>query len=440
MSSQKTTSAVDAQSAASVDAIKTPVADTPSDPVSDNQGAQAVDIKDYLLDKIGGEFVKPAGLYKVLLQTDTDFIVTRKRARGEREMAVLISEGLFYFREKSKVEDITHDKLCTFLKDLGGDAIKLEQVAWLSALNSHSIQCVISVITNSTNAAMCRAGVLDSQMDFYWCSNYWGQNKKLFTDVIMAARSAGVSSYSSQALVATAFEIEKRYGVREALYFTEVLKTTAIEQYRASNNRYSHNNSSTEGFFQLLDEPYNLELRDLIDYIFVDAFSQGIVKVDGDFWHTYEKYLRMQMQLFGEIRDKHPRYLMTAHNIIEQNVNLLEHISADKDFAELAAEVRGLEHEGKVYSIVAPATARQIAEDSIALGHCTGSHARRIASGDMHVLFMRSIKAKEQPLVTLRFCKEQITGAEGLHRRGLTADEREFLESWAKEKDVQIAA
>jgi len=235
----------------------------------------------------------------------------------------------------------------------------------------------------------------------------------------------------------TAFEIESRYGLAEALYFVEALKKTGIEQYSSATSKYLYNDLS--GFFQLLDEPYNLDLHCLIDYTFVDTFSQGITRIDADFWQTYEKYLKMQIKSLGEVKDKYPRYLMTAHDVMALNLNLFECLT-DENFTELMAEVRDLAHEDKAYSIVVPVTARQIAEEGIALSHCIGSNAERIVSGDQHILFLRSSNAKEQPLVTLRLNNDRITGAEGLNRRGLTADERKFLERWGKAKDVRIAA
>jgi len=183
-----------------------------------------------------------------------------------------------------------------------------------------------------------------------------------------------------------------------------------------------------------------LDLRRLVNYTFVDSYAQGITKINIEFWQAYERYLKMQLQAFGDIRDKYPRYLMTAHDVMAQNTSLLEHIPSEEDFTALTADIQQLAHEGNAYSIVVPATAQQIAEEGIALSHCMGSNAERIASGEQRILFLRENKAKEEPLVTLQYSNDSITGAEGLHRRGLTANERHFLESWGKAKDVRIAA
>jgi len=403
-----------------------------------------VNIKDYLLAKKPDEHIQATSPYQVILQTSCDFIISRKKGRVEKELVILVSEDLFYFKEKEKIENVTPEKLQTFLRDLRGFYITLEQVLWMPTLSKDSINHLIDIISNPTYLAMARANVLTK--DGYnaydnWSANHWEKNSQLFEEVHVATRD--IHSRYYRTCMDAAYEIETRFGYIEALYFVEMLKKSSFNQFTFDYNRYSYQyleKNNMRGFFQLLDEPYNLELRALIDYTFIDSYAQGITKITVEFWQTYESYLKMQIQIFGEVRDKYPRYLMTAHDVTALNIGLLENMPSDDSFKELTTEVRSLAHEDKEYSIVVPATARQIAEEGIVLNHCLGANAGQIASGDLYILFLRNSDAKEQPLVTLRYNNDKITGAEGLHRRGLTTNERKFLEHWGKEKDVQIAA
>ena len=414
--------------------------------MSSNETTPTVDIKDYLLDKSPGEYVqaKAGSPYQVLLQTASDFIISRKKGKVEQELVILVSENLFYFKEKEQVEEVTVGKLQTFLRDLRGFYITLEQVLWMPALNKDCICRLMGVISNPTYLDMARANVLtDNSYSSYdhWCARYWEQNPRLFEELHAATLFSGVSTSNYRDCVEVAYMIERKFGYDEALYFTEVLKKSNFTQFACAFNRYTYSYPERlDGLFQLLNEPYNLELRRLIDYTFIDTYAQGITKIGVEFWQVYEKYLSMQVALYGEVKDKYPRYLMTAHDVATLNIGLLERITSDDDFTELTAEVRSLAHDDNEYSIVVPTSARQIAEEGIALSHCIGTHAERIAAGDLHILFLRNSNAREQPLVTLQFSNERITGAEGLHRRTVTPAERKFLEKWGKEKDVQIAA
>ena len=404
-----------------------------------NQQENSANIKDYLLDKSPGEYVKAASPYQVLAQTASDFIVSRKKGRSEKVLAILISEGQFYFREKEMVEEVTPEKLQAFLRDLRGLSIKLDQVLWLRALDKDSIGRLMNVIQSPTYIEMIRAEVLSKEDIFTyhnWRVAYWEKNPELYKNV---HESVKARQHLLQAGMEVAFEIEDRFGHDEARYFVEALGKSGIEQFNCSHDRYSYSEKA-KGFFQLLDAPYNLELRRLIDYTFTDSYVQGITNINADFWQAYAKYLKMQFQTFGEIRDKHPKYLMAACHIAELNAGMMEHFSSDGDFAEFAAHVSGLAHEGEEYSIVVPSNAWLIAEDGIALNHCVGAAVGQVSSGGQHVLFLRNSGAKDKPLVTLRYMDGKITHAEGLYRRGLNAGERKFLDGWGKQKDIQIAA
>ncbi|MCL2047395.1 MAG: PcfJ domain-containing protein [Defluviitaleaceae bacterium] len=396
----------------------------------------AVNIKDYLIAKSPSVHLDAASPYKVLLQTESDFIISRKsrKGRADRELVILISEALFYFKEKDKIEEITYKGLADFLSGLGRQRLALEQVLWLSSLNKSDIHRLLNIITRPALIEMARANMLtqSTQAHDNWRMEHWEKSPALYKNVY--ASLSNISPCQFQVCVNLAFEIYSRFGYGEALYFIEALGKSKFEQFTCEHDRRSRS-GDLNGFIQLLDEPYSLELRRLIDYT-VDSYVQGITRVNCEFWQAYEQYLAIQLRVFGEIRDKYPRYLMTAYNIAALNINLMERIHSDEEFAELAAEVRSLAYEDKLYSVIVPTTAQQLAEEGITLGHCMGANAEQIMSSGLHILFLRNSNAKETPLVTLRYSNNAITGAEGLNRRGLTDAEREFLEVWGREKGV----
>jgi len=401
--------------------------------------ADVVNIEDYLLDKSPREYVKTEAVspYRVILQDSRDFIIARKKGKSEKELVILISKGLFYFKEKEKVEEVTAERLQVFLKDLRDFCIELNQVSWMPNLSKDGINSLMNVITNPAYIAMAHANVLNRHNHQFVYADYWKEDSEIFKDVHAAAK--GMSPYNYKNCMDVAYEIKDIFTYDEVVYFVEMLKQSNFERFSCSPNR-NHYPQTVDGFFRLLNKPYNLDLHRLIDYALIDTQAQGITRIEAEFWQAYEKYLKMQLEVFGEIRDKYPRYLMTAHDVIKLNLNLLEHSPSDEKFEELMTGVQCLAHEDDEYSIVVPLTARQIAEEGIALSHCMGSDSKRIASGDMQVLFLRGRNEKDKPLVTLQFSRNRIIGAEGLHRRGLTDGERKFLESWGDKNNIQITA
>ena len=262
-----------------------------------NETTPAVSINDYLLDNSPGVCARDASPYQVVLQTESDFIISRKRARTVKELVILVSKGLFYFKEKDKIEEVTYENLQKFLSGLRDERIKLEKVLWISALTKDSASYVFNIISSADYVAMASDNVLKENHNLQWCINYWKKNAGLYGKVHASIGNV-ISNY--HAVMNTAFEIESKHGLNEALYFVEVFSKTGIEGFSASNSRYSYCNEA-DGFFGLLEKPYCLDLRRLIDYALVDAFSQGLKMIGGDFWLTYKEYLDMQIKIFGII-------------------------------------------------------------------------------------------------------------------------------------------
>jgi len=392
----------------------------------------AVDINDYLLTENPTK-IRKSHRYEVLLQNETDFIISHKKAKCETELVILISEGLFYLKDKKteNIEGLSIGKIKSFLRALGDASITLDQVKWLPSLSKKEAANIEIVIFNSTYVEMYKNKMFVDLFALTWCAGLWKKNQELFAKLHSYLSVSKPHFY--QPGMKTAFEVSDRFGIDEAVFFVELLAKSGIKSYSSSLHKWD---GSMNGFLGMFDKEksFNTDFRRLVEYTFVDAPLQGIAHIDGDFWTMYQNYLMTQLKVYGEIKDMYPRYLKTAYDVMALNAGL---ISDDTAFAERADDVAELAHKGKVYSIIVPDTLRQVAEEGITLNHCVGTSAE---SSDSHIIFMRESHAPEQPLITLLFNKGQINQAVGQHRRGLNDDERKFLEDWGSENGIVIAA
>lgn len=417
--------------------------------MSTSVATAGVSIRDYFLDKDPKAYAKAASSYEVVLQNNTDFIITRKTATTARELVILISQGLFYFKETKggSIEEVTMTKLKSYFRDLKDDSITLSQVLWLPELNKDTLDHLEKIISSEVFVDMCRHNVLGDIKDPGWYAGYWKQNEKLFMKLhSIFPTISDKNSNKYRASLPIIFELDKRYGYNEAMFFAETLLLSGVNQYSSAKERqYGYyaggyqESVDLKGFLQLLEEPYCLSLRRLIEYIFYDAYSQGIARIDESFWKTYEDYLAMQIKIFGKVRVKYPKNLRTEHDIIALKVNVAEIVAKCEDFGARSAEIADLAYNGKIYSIIVPNTPQQIADEGINLSHCVGSYIDRIINGDCHILFLRKTRTPDQSLVTLQLCKGRINQAEGNHRRHISEEERKFLRNWGNEKHIQIA-
>lgn len=402
-----------------------------------------VSLEDYIVD-LGKDKVKST-IYTVVLQNNTDFIVSRKTLKTERELVVLISQDLYYIKDKKSgaIDSTTIGALRSFFRDIKEDAVALEQVHWLPALDKDSAKTIDYIISNEVFVDMCKHNVLKNINDPEWYSKYWEQNKKLFIQLhTMFPNITDYNKYKS--CIPLIFELEKTFGYNEAIYFASQLVKSGIREFSPVGKYYYQANGNLthycDGFMEIISEPsYNLQLRRFIDYLLFDLYTQGIAQIDNTVWREYKDYLNMQIQFYGRIKEKYPPNFKTAHDIMTLKINTVKEIEVCENFEAQVKKIESLAYQKGLYCIVIPTNPQELAEEGVNLGHCVKSYIGRIASGECHILFLRKVAAPMISLVTLQLCGKTICQAQGQNRRPITADERRFLTKWGNEKSIQIA-
>lgn len=401
-----------------------------------------VSLKDYIID-MNGSKPKPAVSYEVVLENNTDFIVRRQTQKVQRELVILISQGLYYIRDckTGAIDPVTNANLRSFLRDLRDEAVEFEKVHWIGALFKDSADFITTVIEDTTLTDMCRHNVSISPAAPRCHVQYWEQNKRLFTRLtqIFPKREAAGEKY--QRSIPVIFWIEGHYGANEAVYFAERLVQSAVQRLAYNDTGYYPYGSTgnIDAFTKVMKSEYNINLRRFIDYILFDLYRQGYGYVDTSFFREYLDYLRMQKEFFGKVKEKYPEHFKTAHDVMALKVNLARTAAQCENFAEQAEAVKDLAYAAMGYCIVIPTEPQELADEGINLSHCVGDYIGRVASGECHILFLRRRSTPEQSLVTLQLSGKRICQAQGVNRRNITEQERRFLNHWGKEKDIEIA-
>ena len=137
-----------------------------------------VTIQDYILNSIPAK--SPTVKYEVVAQNNTDFIVRRTTLKTQRELVILISQGIFYVKDtkQQSIEPVTLALLKSFLRYLKDD-LPLNQVLWMPILNNESADYIDRIISNDILVDMCRHNVIAGLENPERYIVYWQQNKKL---------------------------------------------------------------------------------------------------------------------------------------------------------------------------------------------------------------------------------------------------------------------
>lgn len=399
-----------------------------------------VSIQDYILDM---ETEKaPSTTYEIVLANNTDFIVARSTLKTRRELVILISKGLYYIKDakNGSIESVSLSLLKSFLRDLK-DGLRMDSVHWLPVLDKDSAERIDCVISDEVFVEMCRHNALTGIQDPGWYKGYWQQSSKLFMQLcaMYPTMADNVKYKSSLPLV---FELNKKMGYNEAVYFAERFVQTGIQQFSPASqyNHYNQAARSCDGFMGLIENAaYGLQLRRFIDYVLFDLYAQGVVNIDSHFWREYRDYLEMQIQFYGKVKDKYPANFKTEHDVITLKINQMKAVQECQDFEERAREIESLAHQAGIYCIVIPTHPQELAEEGVSLSHCVMSYISRVTNGECHILFLRKANAPEHSLVTLQLSGNAIVQAQGAHRRAITDEERRFLLQWSAEKSIDIA-
>jgi len=404
-----------------------------------NTSTASVSIQDYILNLSAEKPVKVS--YQVVLENNTDFILSRKTLKTERELVILISQGLYYIRDKSNgsIETLSLGTLKSFFRDLKDD-ISLQSVHWMPVLTKDSAERIDSVISDEVFSDMCRHNVLRGITELGWYAPYWEQNTKLFIQLteMFPTISDGAKYRPAIPLI---FELDKRYGYNEALYFASQLVKSGIKSFSAQRNYGYHDNIPQEcsGFLQLMEPQYNLNLRRLIDYLLFDLYAQGITTIDRHIWIEYQDYLEMQIQFYGKIREKYPAHLRTEHDVMTLKSNENKVLQQSEEFANQSNRIADLAYTHEGYCIVIPEKPQDLVEEGIGLSHCVGSYADRVIQGECSILFLRKTVVPSEPLVTLQLSGQNLCQAQGKNRRPVTKEERRFLSRWCAAKGLNLS-
>lgn len=138
--------------------------------------------------------------------------------------------------------------------------------------------------------------------------------------------------------------------------------------------------------------------------------------------------------------DKYPVSLKKVHDIAVMNKNALSKSVQSEKFTSVVNDesYKGLELKGKVVSIVSPKEPDDVIKEGQSLSHCVASYVKDIANGLCKILFLRFTNAPEQSYMTIEVRGNEVKQFKGISNRRATQMDLEFLENWAKKRNLVI--
>lgn len=194
----------------------------------------------------------------------------------------------------------------------------------------------------------------------------------------------------------------------------------------------------------------------------IDRFCQYLTQLK--YWehtdmtwvvHNYKDYLDAEYELNNQRKskmDKYPSNLVQAHHV---KTHMVQELRAEKRRLEEKEQARKDEviyqsfrdtfeyvNPKEKYCIIAPKDANEVIEEGVKQSHCVGMYTNRISERKVAILFMRSTKNPQKPLLTIDINLKgpSMRQALGKHNRLATKEERKFLEDYCDKYHIQYAA
>ena len=375
---------------------------------------------------------KPLCTYEVILENNTDFVVRRKTQKTDKDLVVIVSQDLFYIKDNKnedikKINEYNSKKIIgNFLKDYNG-GIQFEKLSWSKNLSQSAI---CNLISNEGLRNLYKHGIEISYLEngkVQKISEFLKENPKLVRYFLAAIGDKKINYYIFITLD-NVFSFYREFGFNNAKYLIDCLKDVNFI------DKYNYMSYLTE-----VIKKHNLNIMSFVQYITYGFRKQGIDSLDSSIMRLYSDYLEMNRQIYGTVKEKYPKYLKTQHDMIQYKYNLWTIYKKDLLIFKHSKENEDLVYSYKDYCIVTPKTAQDLLDEAASNHNCLASYISRIAKGETFVVFLRRKEDPEETFLTVEVKDKKILQIEGYgNNYYFDNDVKEFIEKWAKEKELEI--
>lgn len=409
----------------------------------------AVSVKDFVIDiselktqktkkkKKPKSSVEPT--YDIVIQNNIDFVINRKTATTDKNLVFLVSQSNFYIQDNKsgELKTLSKEVLRAFFQSIYWDKFEdLDKVVWWYGSPEKMIEKMMKIVHDKDMQAMYKHGIC---VDKYKVDNWkeaFNNNIKLFKYCYNKCKESTVNNGCFDNILKLATIIEQKVNYNNATYFIDKFCESNIKMRLDEGTRYSGFNYET--FINLINT-YLLDFNRFIEYISFDLYSQGITEFNKNILNEYDDYLRMQISLYGKVKEKYPKYLRTEHDVIALKVNIYEKYKKELMLLNVVDNYKHLIYKDKEYCIVLPESSFDVVDEGVSLSSCVASYVDKIVKNESLILFMRNIGEPDKSLITVEVKDNTIIQAKGFANRLITENEEKFLLKWAKKKDLQYS-
>lgn len=183
-------------------------------------------------------------------------------------------------------------------------------------------------------------------------------------------------------VILNALNILNKVDYNEAEYFlNQVIESPMSFQLDFSS--YALNYQDIVSFA----DTFGLQFHRFLEYIFFEFYTQGISEIDTDIMRTYRDTLNMQLNMYGKINEKYPKYLKVFHDQVNLKYNLWIKFHDEEVLLNNLSRVKNLAYHDINYQIIVPKSSQEIVQEGIDNHHCVASYVDDVIKRKNHHSF-----------------------------------------------------
>lgn len=183
-------------------------------------------------------------------------------------------------------------------------------------------------------------------------------------------------------VILNALNILNKVDYNEAEYFlNQVIESPMSFQLDFSS--YALNYQDIVSFA----DTFGLQFHRFLEYIFFEFYTQGISEIDTDIMRTYRDTLNMQLNMYGKINEKYPKYLKVFHDQVNLKYNLWVKFHDEEVLLNNLSRVKNLAYHDINYQIIVPKSSQEIVQEGIDNHHCVASYVDDVIKRKNHHSF-----------------------------------------------------
>lgn len=408
-------------------------------------------IKDYLIEfnaeaknmKVNRANEKKLAKLEIEEENEIDLILRRTTSSTDKRLAIIVSQNQFYI-QNLKTEEITlvenRDILDKFMSNTDITTVKFKKLQWARSFekNKTFIDEVVKIIKNERVREFYRYGIFDSLS--IAGNELFNKDKKLFKYLYNLKKAKVITGHEFNDLCPIVNIINEMINHNNAIYFIDTF-VEAKSLNPILDIRYYGGYDATTIYLCNLVNNNNCDFKTLINYIFIELPKQGLYKPMTAFRDYYKDYVDMCTGLYGKVKNKYPKNLITEHDKVAMIQTINYKFNKELMIFNGAKRNKELEYSNDKFFIRIVDNSADLIDGALELHNCLATYITRVAKGTSIILFMCEKSNPDGYYMAIEIDSARaIIQAKKEWNKTIrqNSEEYNFIEEWAKAKKLSI--